>query len=211
MGTGLTMIGRVFATAAIATAMIMGAAASANAEAKKAEKKDELSDRAVKLLMGMAFTGMPLEMKTKDGKTVKIDKSKPEDIMVPIPDGRRVIMVGRRSAYAQACDLPKLQVANYKAFMHSEHKTKKWSRVQMIYINRLHLFTLALMTGQLEATPDKEGDEAAKKGDKTAKADKSEAETVKSKIGKLTCPPERKEEVRKQIESFVEEVKKTAS
>ena len=200
------MIGRICTTAAMAAAMMLGVATHATAEP---EKKNELSDGAVRMLMGMALTGMPDEMKTKDGKTVKIDKSKLTDALVPPEDGRRVIKVGRMSAYAQACDLPKLQLQNYRAFMHGEQKSEKWTRLQMIYINRLHLFTLALMTGQLEATPVEEG--GAKKGDKKPAADKAEATTYKSKVEKLTCPPERKEEVRKQIETFVKEAKKKAS
>ena len=215
------MIGRICTTAAVAIAMMLGIAGHVSAEP---EKKDELSDRAVTLLMGMALSGMPDEMKAEDGKTVKIDKTNLRDALVPPEDGRRVIMAGRLSAYAQACDMPKLQVSNYRAFMRGEQNSKKWSRLQMIYMNRLHLFTVALMTGQLEATPVEEDgakedgakeagakEAGAKKGDKKPTTDKTEAATYKSKIGKLTCPPERKEQVRKQIETFVEQVKKKAS
>ena len=201
------MIGRILATAAVATAMMLGAVASAFAEAE-AKKKDEISDRTVRALMGLAFHGLPREVKTKDGKTIKIDKSKSEDIIIPVEDGRRVIMVGRLSAYAQACDLPALQLSNYRAFMLAEQKKEKWSRVQFIYMHRLHLYTLALMTGQLETVPVEGKGDALKKGDKKPATDA--AESV-SKVKKLDCPPERKEQVRKQIEAFVEEVKETAS
>ena len=203
-GAGHTLIGRICTTAAVAIAMMLGAVASANAEAE-AKKKDKISDRTVRALMGLAFHGLPQEVKTKDGKTIKIDKSKSEDIIIPLEDSRRVIMLGRMSAYAQACDLPALQLSNYRAFMLAERKKEKWSHVQFIYMHRLHLYTLALMTGQLETVP-VEG-----KGDKKPTTDTAEPSESKSKVKKLTCPPERKEQVRKQIETFVEEVKKTAS
>jgi hypothetical protein len=131
--------------------------------AAHAVEKKELSEKAVKIIMGMAWSMMPTKIKDKDGKPITIDLNNPDEGSVPITDGRRIIMAARRSAHAQICDQRELQEKNYRALMNREIDRKKWSRKQIVYINQLHLFTVMWMTGNVSL------DEESSSGKKIAK------------------------------------------
>ena len=76
---------------------------------------------------------------------------------MPLDVAREVIRVARLSAYAQLCDLPEEQRANYQTLMRREEARSKWSDQQMLFINQLHLFTVMMMTGKVQLI-EKDGD-----------------------------------------------------
>jgi hypothetical protein len=163
---------------------------------KEAGDKQELSQKSVKLITGFALTTIPSEIKQPDGKVLKIDRSNLERILVPLEDARRIIMTARNSAHAQMCDLPELQAENYLALMRSEQAKKKWSQEQMLFINRLHLFTVMWLTGNVKFL-EKDG---KKEPTVISEPDKGE---------KKTCSPEEKEAVKTNIEAFLKSIQKS--
>jgi hypothetical protein len=77
--------------------------------------------------------------------------------IVPLDVAREVIRVARLSAYAQLCELPEEQRANFQTFMRREEAKSKWTDQQMLFINQLHLFTVMTLTGKV-ALVEKDGD-----------------------------------------------------
>jgi hypothetical protein len=176
-------------------------AAGATAQTKAAPKgdkevKDELSVKSVQLISGFALTTIPSEIKQADGTVLKIDRKNLDNILVPIEDARRIILTARNSAHAQICDLPELQAENYLAMMRVEQAKKKWSKEQMLFINRLHLFTVMWLTGNVRFL-EKDG---KKEPQVIAEPDKGE---------KKTCTAEEKESVKANIEAFLKSVQKS--
>ncbi len=117
----------------------------------------QLSDKSVLTLMKYAWGMVPDKFTTPLGKTINVDKSKPSSGIVPIEIARDVVRVARMSAYAQLCELPEEQRANYQTLMRREEAKAKWSDQQMLFINQLHLFTVMTLTGKV-ALVEKDGD-----------------------------------------------------
>ena len=117
----------------------------------------ELSDKSVLTLMRYAWGMVPEKFTTPTGKTIIVDKSKASEAIVPLDTAREVIRVARLSAYAQLCELPEEQRANYQTFMRREEAKSKWTDQQMLFINQLHLFTVMTLTGKV-ALVEKDGD-----------------------------------------------------
>ncbi len=163
---------------------------------KEPAEKQELSQKSVKLITGFALTTIPSEIKQPDGKVLKIDRQNLERILVPLDDARRIILTARNSAHAQMCDLPELQAENYLALMRSEQAKKKWSQEQMLFINRLHLFTVMWLTGNVKFL-EKDGQ---KEPTVISEPDKGE---------KKVCSPEEKESVKANIEAFLKSAQKS--
>lgn len=164
------------------------AAAPAAAAAQSGDKTD-LSPKSVTLITGFALSTIPSEVTTPDGKILKIDKSDPSKITVPFENARHVIKVARLSAMAQNCEMPSEQTDNYNWLISQERAKKKWTEEQMLFINRLHLFTVMWLTGNVKITEGGDGKQEAKVT--------SEAENKKK-----VCTPEEKDALRKQIEAF---------
>ena len=139
---GLALIG--------AIALVAGAAGPSLAQAK------DLSEKSVLALMRYAWAMVPQRFTTPQGKVIEVDKSKPSESVVPMDTAREVIRVARMSAYAQLCELPEEQRANYQTLMRRE-EGKKWTDQQMLYINQLHLFTVMTLTGKVQLV-EKDGD-----------------------------------------------------
>ena len=183
------------------TGLAFAAAATAQTTAapkgdKEPAEKTELSQKSVKLITGFALTTIPSEIKQPDGKVLKIDRQNLERILVPLEDARRIILTARNSAHAQMCDLPELQAENYLALMRSEQAKKKWSQEQMLFINRLHLFTVMWLTGNVKFL-EKDGQ---KEPQVISEPDKGE---------KKPCTPEEKESVKANIEAFLKSAQKS--
>src|SRR4029078_7474139 len=87
------------------------------AAAAGGEQKGGLSDSAVRVLMTYAFSIIPDEAPGSEGKQAQVDTFDPNKFVVPTEDARRVIRVATRSAYAEVCDLPELERANYQTLM----------------------------------------------------------------------------------------------
>src|SRR5215468_9369500 len=116
----------------------------------------ELSDKSVLTLMRYAWGMVPEKFTTPLGKTIIVDKAHASESIVPLDVAREVIRVARLSAYAQLCELPEEQRANYQTLMRRE-EAKKWSDQQMLFINQLHLFTVMTLTGKVQLV-EKDGD-----------------------------------------------------
>src|SRR5215510_4379559 len=117
----------------------------------------ELSDKSVLTLMRYAWGMVPEKFTTPLGKTIIVDKAHASESIVPLDVAREVIRVARLSAYAQLCELPEEQRANYQTLMRREEAKSKWSDQQMLFINQLHLFTVMMMTGKVQLI-EKDGD-----------------------------------------------------
>jgi hypothetical protein len=141
-----------------AGAALLWAAAAVVALASPAfAQNKELSDKSVLTLMRYAWGMVPEKFTTPLGKTILVDKSHASESIVPIEIAREVIRVARMSAYAQLCDLPEEQRANYQTLMRREEAKAKWSDQQMLFINQLHLFTVMTLTGKVQLI-EKDGD-----------------------------------------------------
>lgn len=166
---------------AIAAAVLLGG------EPVLAQNK-ELSDKSVNLLMQYAWALTPPKFTAPDGKVIEIDKTKPQAVIVPLETARDVIRVARLTAYAQLCELPEEQRANYQTLMRREEAKASWTEQQLLYINQLHLFTVMTLTGKVSIV-DKEGEKGDKqvvvqegKAAKTASCTDTERERVKAQI-----------------------------
>jgi hypothetical protein len=130
----------------------------AHAQAQKAA----ISDKTVLTLMDFAWALTPEEYTTESGKVVRINKNKFDEVKLPVDDAREVIRVARLSGQAQMCDMPEAQTANYETLMEREVARAKWTDQQLVFINKLHLFTVMTLTGQVKAV-EGEGAKAAPK------------------------------------------------
>lgn len=155
----------------------------------------ELSLKSVKLITGFALTTIPSEIKQPDGKILKIDRNNLDKILVPLEDARRIIMVARNSAHAQACEMLDVQADNYLAMINSERDKKKWSAEQLLFINRLHLFTVMWLTGNVKFL-EKDGEKKPQVISETKKPEKK------------TCTDQEKTEIKTAIEAYVKSVQK---
>ncbi|MEM7778247.1 MAG: hypothetical protein AAF732_21910 [Pseudomonadota bacterium] len=144
-----------------------------------------LSEKAVKTFMNYAWSLTPQKFTKPDGTSVLIDKTKKDEVVVPVQKAREVIMAGRLTAHAQICDLPEAQVANYQSLMRRTQQVEKWTPQQIIYINQLHLTTVMLLTGKIQLV-EKRGDKEIviddKKESKARTCSKDERTRVKKLI-----------------------------
>jgi hypothetical protein len=188
------------------------------AEGAGGGQQDKLSDRSVNVMSSLAFSIMPQEYPGPDGKPIKVNKANPNKFLVPVDDARRIIRVATRSAYAEACELPELERANFEALMKNEEARKTWTREQLLFIRALHIFSVSYFTGNMKITTTEQdndvqgaataADLADSKGKKdAAPAQKSAAEPSAPKVlapKKLECSPEQKEKVTKSITTYVQ-------
>jgi hypothetical protein len=165
---------------ALAATVVLFGGAPATAQGK------ELSEKSVALLMQYAWALTPPKFTSPDGKTIEVDKSKPKDVIVPMDTAREVIRVARLTAYAQLCELPEEQRANYQTLMRREEAKAAWTPQQLLYINQLHLFTVMTLTGKVAIVDGKEGDKQVvvqdQKAAKTASCTDTERQRVKAQI-----------------------------
>jgi hypothetical protein len=117
-----------------------------------------------------------------------------------------VIRAATRSAYAEACELENLALANYQAMMQSEIAKKVWSEQQLLLINALHKFSSSYFSGNARITevPD-EGATAAQGKDQPGQG----ADLVAPK--RPQCPPEQKQKVENAINAYVQSAQAPAS
>ncbi len=149
----------------------------------------ELSDRSVQVFMEYAWSLTPQQYSKQDGTVIIVDKSKPDQAMVPVDVAREIIRVGRISAHAQVCNLAEEQVLNHRSLMRRELERNKWSDQQTLYINQLHLTTVMLLTGKIRLVE--------KDGDKEVVVDETKAP-------QQTCSDEQREKVRALITAYVQ-------
>jgi hypothetical protein len=157
-----------------ATALAAGAVDSSLAQSK------ELSEKSVLTLMRYAWAMVPQRFTTPQGKVIEVDKSKASESIVPMETAREVIRVARMTAYAQLCELPEEQRANYQTLMRREEE-KKWTDQQLLYINQLHLFTVMTLTGKVQLV-EKDGEKQVVVQEGKAAKTESCTDTERKKI-----------------------------
>ena len=158
-----------------------------------AAQTKELSDKSIETLINYAWAITPPKFTTPEGKTIEVDKSKRDQVVVPLDAARDIVKVGRLSASAQICGLAEQQAANYQTMMAREIAKKKWSEQQLLFISQLHLFTVMMMTGGVKVV-----DRGEKEGDKEIIIDNK-------KLGKPSdsaCSDAEKGKVQEQLASY---------
>jgi hypothetical protein len=185
-------------TACVLAGLAFAAAATAQTSsgANEGAEEQQLSEKSVNLITKFALTTIPTEIPQPDGSVLKIDIADVEKIIVPVDDARRIIMIARNSAHAQICNMPDLQAENYLALMDQEQEKKKWSKEQILFINRLHLFTVMWLTGNVRLVEKGEGE-------------KPEVISTPKNSDVQDCTPEDKDSVKANIEAFVKSVRKS--
>jgi hypothetical protein len=139
-------------------AALLAGAPYVGAFAQAKEQGKPLSDSSVKTLVEYAWAMTPAKFTAPDGKVIEVDKSKPQDVIVPLDVAREVIRVAWFSARAQRCNLEEEQRANYQTLMRRE-QTKKWTDQQLLFIHELHLFTVMYSTGKVKIVANEDGKE----------------------------------------------------
>jgi hypothetical protein len=134
---------------------------------------------------------------------IKLDKSDPNKYLIPLDDARQIIRVATRSAYAEVCQLPELEKANFDAMIRGE-KLRGWTSQQMMFIHALHTFATSYFAGNVKITQSEAGqsESPAKEGAAAANAVKGTATTITTK--KLECAPGQKEKVTAAINAYVQ-------
>lgn len=166
----------------------LGAPVPANAQ-------QQLREESVRTFMDYAWALTPAKFTTPKGKSILIDRTKRDEMTVPVDDARKVILVGRLTAHAQMCELEEHQVMNYQSLMRRERRSKRWSDQQLVFINQLHLTTVMLLTGQIKLVEKKDGgkDVVVSEGKKPNK----------------TCSDEQRAKVRQLIDTYLASEKKS--
>jgi hypothetical protein len=163
-----------------------------------------LSDSAVRVMSTFALSIVPDQVPAgPGGQMVKLDKSDPNKYLIPLDDARQIIRVATRSAYAEVCQLPELEKANFDAMIRGE-KLRGWTAQQMMFIHALHTFATSYFAGNVKIT-ESDADQSgslAKEGAAAANAAKGDATTFTTK--KLECAPGQKEKVTAAINTYVQ-------
>jgi hypothetical protein len=149
----------------------------------------ELSEKAARAFMEYAWSLTPEAFTKPNGETIQIDKTKRDQVMVPVEVAREVIYAGRLSAHAQVCELSKEQADNHNSLMRREIESKKWSPQQIVYINQLHLTVVMLLTGRIKLVE--------KDGDKQVVIEDTQKQPTQS------CSAEQKQKVKDMITAYV--------
>lgn len=183
--------GRGWACAVAMSAMLAAAPVSAQ----------ELSEKATRTFMEYAWTLTPERFTKPNGETILIDKTKRDEVTIPLDVAREIIRAGRLSAHAQVCGLAQEQGDNHSSLMRRQSQSKKWSPQQMVYINQLHLTVVMLLTGRIKLVEKPEGPDAAKAGADAAAKEVVVAEEAQ-KAGQ-TCSAEQKSKVKELIAAYV--------
>jgi len=166
--------------AGVSALALVGSVAAASAQ--------DLSEKAVRSFMEYAWSLTPAQFSKPDGTVVTIDKTKKNEVLIPVDIARDVIKAGRLSAHAQVCDLPDDQIANHRALMRREVSRGKWTPQQEVYISQLHMTTVMLLTGRIKLVE--------KEGDKEVVVDESKAPAQ-------TCTDEQRKKVKELIVAYV--------
>lgn len=172
---------------------------STSAIAQETGKKPAIKDKTVKTLMKFAFGLMPEIYTGPDGKKIAINKKKPDEVMIPVDDARRIILVADRSAKAQNCDLKVMQTLNHNAMVKYEQVFKSWSDQQKLFINQLHLFTVLYMTGNVKFDEQKTAKE---------KADIKSGKKIPDLENKYKCSDDERKKVAASVDEYLDKMAK---
>ncbi len=162
--------------------------------------KKQPNDKVLNMLTKLAYSQVPAKIKNrKTGKMIELDKNNPKSIIIPIPDARRIIKVGYVSGKAQLCNIQPYQIALYQSMMKAETKSGKWNQAQLVYINKLHLMTVMMTTGQIAVK-----DGALTDSERDAAKKEVTAALKKKVTKKSSCSAKQLKEIKTTIENFVD-------
>jgi hypothetical protein len=162
----------------------------------------KLSDSAVRVMSTFALSIVPDQVPAgPGGQMIKLDKSDPNKYLIPLDDARQIIRVATRSAYAEVCQLPELEKANFDAMIRGE-KLRGWTSQQMMFIHALHTFATSYFAGNVKITESEAGQSESPAKEGAANAVKGTATTITTK--KLECAPGQKEKVTAAINAYVQ-------
>jgi hypothetical protein len=145
--------------------------------------------------MEYAWSLTPEAFTKPNGETIQIDKTKKDEVMIPLDVAREVIRAGRLSAHAQVCELTQEQADNHNSLMRRETLSKKWTPQQIVYINQLHLTVVMLLTGRVKLV-EKGDDKGGGKDDKQVVIEEGTKQAQ-------TCSAEQKQKVKELITAYV--------
>lgn len=171
--------------------------AAVSVPAAPAAAADKLSDKSIKVLMDWAWLTLPNKFTTPEGKVIVVDKTKKDQVIIPLEIARHIIEIARLSAHAQICQLVDKQVENYRTLMETEEKKKQWTDQQMLYIHNLHTFTVQLLAGGMKVK--------IEEGETTIEKDTGPA------ADPVECSEDQKKKVVEEIDAYVASVKKSGS
>jgi hypothetical protein len=177
-----------------------------------------LSDSRVRVMATFALSILPDEIPDKSGAMIKLDKSDPNKYLIPLEDARRIIKVATRSAYAEACNLPELEKANYETMMRGERARNVWNVDQMMFVTALHTFATSYFAGNVKITEQADDPAAAAAAGAKPAVPAQPAAQAKPAAGvttittqKLQCSPEQKERVSQAITAYVQSAQAPAA
>jgi hypothetical protein len=165
------------------------------AQATTSAPKGGLSDSAVRVMSTYALSVLPDEYPSQSGEMIKVDKSDPNKYLIPTEDARQIIKVATRSAYAEVCNLPQMEKANFDTMIQSEQARNVWSHEQMMFIHALHTFATSYFAGNAKIT--------TSPADGTAAANAGDGGTTTIQPRKLECPPGQAEKVTAAINAYI--------
>ena len=143
--------------AAVGAGLVWAAAIGLLAGGTALAQDKSPSDKSVQAFMRYAWALLPEKFTPPNGKTITVDKKKPETVEVPLDVAREAVKVGYYSAHAQLCNLWEEQRANYDTLMLRQRTSAKWSDQQLLFIQKLHQVTVMIMTGKIVIV-EKKGD-----------------------------------------------------
>jgi hypothetical protein len=160
-----------------------------------AARAEELPEKTVKWLMDYATASMLDRYTTVSNKVVTIDKSKPDEFLIPIDAAREVVKIAYNTARAQICHLKEREAQNAEALIKHEQKSKKWSDKQLFYIQELQLFVVQISVGTIKIT-------------QVGNDKKAQVVTTPDAISKVRpCPDDEAKKLAETIDTYVAEVK----
>ena len=149
----------------------------------------QISDQSVNWYIQFVWNNLGAQFSERDGTVVRIDKSKKEEVIVPIDVARDVIVGGWRGARTRICDLTDEFAANFELTRANANKKGNWTAQQRHFMKALFQRVVQLNSGKTKVVVSEDG--------KVVKE-----EVVKSKIIK-DCTDEERESLRKEIKAMV--------
>lgn len=154
-----------------------------------APARAQISDQSVNWYIQFVWNNLGAQFSDRDGTVVRIDKTKKDEVIVPVDVARDVIVGGWRGARTRICDLPDEFAANFDLTRANANAKGNWSPQQRHFMKALFQRVVQLNSGKTKVVVSEDG--------KVVKE-----EVVKSKVIK-DCTDEERESLRKEIKAMV--------
>ena len=122
---------------------LSGALAPAQAQGKG------ISDASASALMNDTWYAMPAQYTRRSSEVIVVDKTKKQEVVVPLEKGKEVIHAAYRSGKAHYCGMLEEYEANFKTLLSREHASGRWTKQQFLYIEMLHNYTMQFSLGKI--------------------------------------------------------------